>query len=292
MVVTCPRCKTRLKIDESKIKAEGSRFKCPKCSTPLFIKKPAPITEKAPDNKKIIIAHSNPDIINEIQSILSNKGYQVITSSDGIDTMVKTLKELPFAVIIEAALPKIYGFEVCNRLKSRAETKNIKFILVSSIYDKVRYKREPTSLYEADDFIDEHKLSEALLDKINALREKKPAEKEKHIEKPEEKVISEKVEKKPEPARRQLVEDVKPDIDDKVERAKRLARTIISDIYLYNTPRFDNSIKNGTFYSEFSNEIKDGMKLYESRIPEEVRKKGDFFHEVIREFIESKKNYN
>ncbi len=289
MVVTCPRCKTRLKIDEGKIKEEGSRFKCPKCTTSLFVKKPVPVTEKAPDNKKILVAHSNPAIVNEIQSMLSTKGYQVITSSDGIDAMVKTLKELPFVVIIEVALPKIYGFEVCRRLKSRTETKNIKFILVSSIYDKVRYKREPSSLYEADDFIDEHKLSEALIDKITALKEKIPAEKERYIKRPEEKVITEKVEIKPEPEKKPVVEAIKPDTDDKVERAKRLARTIISDIYLYNVPKFENSIKNGTFYSEFANEIKDGMKLYESRVPEEVRKKGDFFHEVIREFIESKK---
>jgi predicted Zn finger-like uncharacterized protein len=289
VVVTCPKCKTRLKIDESKIKAEGSRFKCPKCGTPLLVKKPVPVTEKAPDNTKIVVAHSNPDVINEIDSILSGKGYQVIPSPDGIDAMVKTLKELPFAVIIEAALPKIYGFEVCKRLKSRAETKNIKFILVSSIYDKVRYKREPSSLYEADDFIDEHKLSEVLIDKIAALREAKPPEKKIHIEKPEEKRVSEKAEPKPEPVKKPVPETLKPQLDEKIERAKRLARTIISDIYLYNIPKVEKSVKNDTFYTEFTNEIKEGMKLYESRISEEVRNKGDFFHEAIKDFIESKK---
>ena len=44
--------------------------------------------------------------------------------------MIKALRELPFLVVVEVSLPKIYGFEVCKKLKARAEMKDIKFILV------------------------------------------------------------------------------------------------------------------------------------------------------------------
>ncbi len=103
---------------------------------------------------------------------------QTIIASDGIEAMVKTIRELPFLVIIEVGLPKIFGFEVCKRLKLRPETKGMKFILVSSPYDINRYKRDPESLYEADDYIEEHRLPELLIDSINTLKGRTPEKEE------------------------------------------------------------------------------------------------------------------
>jgi predicted Zn finger-like uncharacterized protein len=289
VVVVCPKCKTRLKIDEGKIKQEGSRFKCPKCGTVLFVKKPVPVSTKEVDKTKIIVAHSNPAIVNEITSLLNKNGYQTITSSDGIDAMVKTIKERPFLVIIEVSLPKIYGFEVCKRLKARTEAKDTKFILIGSIYDKNRYKREPLSLYSADDYIYDHQLSELLMEKVNALKGTKPVEKKAGIEDKAEKPDLEEIEKKEETRLKTGTEITETDLEEKIERARRLARTILSDIYLYNTPRADRAIRNNSFYSEFASEIKEGLKLYDNRIPRDVREKGDFFKETIQYFIENKK---
>ncbi len=51
----------------------------------------------------------------------------------------------------------------------------------------------------------------------------------------------------------------------------------------------EESIKKNSFYAEFATEIKEGKKLYDDRIPVEVRNKGDFFREAIENFIEKKK---
>jgi predicted Zn finger-like uncharacterized protein len=290
VVVICPKCKTKLKVDDGKLTEAGSRFKCPKCSTVLLVKKPQPAQEKPMDNIKILVAHSNPSIINEIVSLLNQNDYETITASDGIEAMVKTIKELPFLAVIEVSLPKIYGFEVCKRLKARPETKWMKFILVSSPYDKNRYRREPESLYEADDYIEEHRITALLIDSINSLRSKKPDEKkEERVGKPTEAPVQKKPEQPIEPAIKPAEKISAPPSDEKIERARRLARTIISDIYLYNTAKADESIRNNTFTSVFIPEIKEGLKLYESRIAQEVRDKGDFFKEVLRDFLENKK---
>ena len=289
MVVVCPKCKIRLKVDEGKLKVEGSRFKCPKCSTFLLVKKPVAVTKKAMDNNKVLISHSNPAVINEITSLLTKNGYQTITASDGIDAMIKAIKELPFLTIIEVSLPKIYGFEVCKRLKLRAETKEMKFMLVTSAYDKKRYKREPASLYDADEYIEDHQISELLTEKINKIRGIKPEEKEERLKKPPEEPVMEKIEQKAEVQIKPEAITGKPLFDEKVERAKRLARTIMSDIYLYNSAKADESIRNNNFYFVFAAEIKEGLKLYENRIPQEVRAQGDFFREAIENFIANKK---
>lgn len=289
MVVICPKCRTKLRVDDGKLSIGGSRFKCPKCSAVLLVKKTPTPPEKHIDNIKILVAHSNPKITDEITSLLKKNGYQAITASDGIETMVKAIKEFPYLAIIEVGIPKIYGVEVCKRLKLRPETRGMKFILVSSAYDKDKYKREPESFYGADDYIEEHLIDSLLIDSVNALRGKETVEKEEKAERPVEEQTKPKIEPKAEPQLQPEGKKVEPSVDEKIERAKRLARTIISDIYLYNTAKAEESIRNNTFSAVFAPEIKEGIKLYESRIPEEVRTLGDFFHEAIRGFVENKK---
>lgn len=318
MVVGCPKCKIKLKIADEKLTPEGVRFKCPKCSAVLLVKKPA--VQIKPLEGKVIVAHENPAIVEKMTDFLTKKGYTVITSNDGIDTMIKAIKELPFLALLDVALPKIYGFELCKRLKERPETKDIKIILICSIYDKTRYRREPNSLHGADDYIEEHHIEDLLMEKIEALQGIKER-KEEVIERPKE-PVPEKPQPSPEkpqpfaemppkieahpplaepqaamPSRPEIKPAVKPEIkkeiktetDDAAEKAKRLARTIIADIYLYSSTKMEEAIKKNTFYTEFASDIKEGTKLYNGRVSQEVKNKGDFFREAIENFIENKK---
>jgi len=296
VVVVCPKCRTKLKVDDTRLSPQGSRFKCPRCSTVLVIKKPAAQEKKALDGKKALIAHSNPSVVENIRTLLAGQGYTTLTAADGIDAMVKALKELPWLGIIEVALPKIYGFEVCKRLKSRPETKEMKFILVPSIYDKTKYRREPVSLYDADNYIEEHDLSTRLIDTVNRLQSGAPAEAETHQQKspvPSAPDISAD-EKKPQPDFGQfqapaakISAEVKG--DEMTEKARRLARTIVNDIYLYNSAKVDEAVRQDKFYAVFAAEVKEGKKLYDNRIPRETRDKADFYKEAIDNFLAAKK---
>jgi predicted Zn finger-like uncharacterized protein len=299
VVVVCPKCRTRLKVDETKLISQGSRFKCPKCSTVLLIKKPAVQEKKSLDDKKILVAHSSASVVEKIKSLLAGEGYAVITSADGIDAMVRALKELPAFGIIEVALPKIYGFEVCKKLKSRSETKEMKLVLVPSIYDKTKYRRDPVSLYGADDYIEEHDLSVRLIEAIKRIksgapaepeiseREPQPAAPKAPAPRPAEWDAAAPIRKAPVAPAPQPAAEVMT--DELVEKARRLSRTIINDIYLYNSAKVDEAVRRGDFYAVFGSEVKEGFKLYESRIPQETRKKADFYREAIDNFLVAKK---
>jgi len=288
----------KLKVADEKLTPEGVRFKCPKCSAILLVKKPA--VHIKPLEGKVIVAHENPAILEKMSSVLTKNGFTVITSNDGIDTMIKTVKELPFLAILDVALPKIYGFELCKRLKERSETKGIKVILICSIYDKSRYRREPNSLHGADDYIEEHHIEDQLMEKISALQGSPRPSPEKPQPSPERpqpfEEVTPKIEVRPPvitPPKTEIKPEAKPELkapaDEAVEKAKRLARTIIADIYLYSSTKMEEAIKKNTFYTEFASEVKEGLKLYNGRISQEVKSKGDFFREAIENFIENKK---
>ncbi|HXX58265.1 MAG TPA: response regulator [Thermodesulfovibrionales bacterium] len=299
MVIICPKCKIRLKIADEKIGSDGTRFKCPKCSTVLLVKKPLPQARPLDENT-VLVAHEDPLIARRIKSILTASGYAVSVAADGIEALVNAAKELPFLILLSVSLPKIYGFEVSERLRKRPETKGMKIILVASLYDKNRYRREPDSLHGADAYIEEYQIEESLLQKVNALKKAFPQEA------PERKgdagegredtgsrfsgetiAESKGTDERPSQPVTEKIKVGQP--DELIEKARRLARTIVSDIYLYSRARVEDSVKNDSFHSAFASELREGLKLYETRISAEVRKMGDFFNEAVTAFIEKKK---
>ena len=300
MVVICPKCKIKLKVDDAKLSTAGSRFKCPKCSTVLVMKKPSPLITKTLDTTKVLVAHSNPEVLETARTLLQDQGYKVVTSTDGIDVMIKALRELPFLVVVEVSLPKIYGFEVCKKLKARAEMKDIKFILVPAIYDRSKYRREPASLYGADDYIEAQDMPVMLIEKINKLvampeessGKTRPSQKPPSPSPEISGIKTEVQEEKPELRQPPAPEEKKPaegKNSEAIEKAKRLSRTIINDIYLYNSAKVMESIKNGSFFAVFAPELKEGQKLYENRISQEIRNSGNYYNDTIEEFISKKK---
>lgn len=323
MLVGCPRCKTKLKVPVEKIAPGGTRFKCPRCAVVLLVKPPK-VTKTVPlDTKKIIVAHAEGPVVERVKAVLEREGYQVLISHDGVDTLVQCLREMPFFMLVDVALPKIYGFEIIKRLRERPETKPMKFILLSSVYDKRRYRREPASLYGADDYLDEHAIEEQLPEKLGLILGKAPKteetpaptvppppERTKTPERPPEKPMESPAPPAPMPPEEPAPPQFKPASADPqqihqppqeaaatpppqgdlmVEKAKRLARTIIADINLYSPEKVDMSLKTNNFYTTFAKELKEGKKFYDSRIPPDVREKGDFFKEAIEGFVEKKK---
>ena len=297
MVVICPKCKVRLKVADEKIALEGTRFKCPKCSTVLLVKRPAARLRPL-DEVKILVAHEEPSIMEKITVILTKSGYTVIPAKDGIEAMVNATKEMPFLAVLGVSIPKIYGFEVCKRLKGRPETKDMKVILIPSVYDMTRYRREPESLHDADDYIEEHLIEGSLIRKIEALRgtppraSAGPSVDTGHIRKEKTEITGTEKENAALAKRgpqKPSGETTQKEKGDEVERAKRLARTIIADIYLYSKAKVDDAIRSDSFHKTFASDLKEGLKLYENRVPAEIRGMGDFFNEAINNFIEKRK---
>lgn len=296
MIVICPKCKIKLKVDDAKIAPQGTRFKCPKCSITLLVKKPVPAAKKDLDKKTILVAHADPATAESIQSILTSEGYRVVLSHDGIDAMAKALRDCPYLAIIDIALPKIFGFELCKRFKTRTELEDMKCILLTAVYDKTKYRREPSSLHDADAYIEEHAITEDLVGTINRLSAPSKEAGSKPADSVSDSVDTRQTPAKDKPASSPVApapeKPVFPDqqpVDEAPEKALRLARTIINDIYLYNTERVNNALKTDSFHTEFASELREGLRLYESRIPDEVRSQGDFFNEAIDTFLTTKK---
>ena len=74
-----------------------------------------------------------------------------------------------------------------------------------------------------------------------------------------------------------------------LEKAKRLARIIVSDIALYNQKKVDDGIRTGTFFELLAPEIEEGRRLFADRFQGQESRAQDFLHQAFSALIESRK---
>jgi hypothetical protein len=67
----------------------------------------------------------------------------------------------------------------------------------------------------------------------------------------------------------------------KPDEAKRLARTIISDIVMYNQQKVKEGIEKDSLFDVLTDELAEGKKYYESMVEEDVRQSTNFFNEAL-----------
>ena len=63
--------------------------------------------------------------------------------------------------------------------------------------------------------------------------------------------------------------------------AKRLARTILSDILLYNQAKVKEGIEKDSLFEVLTDELAEGKKYYETMVDETVRQSTNFFNEAV-----------
>ncbi len=105
--------------------------------------------------QKILVADDEEDIRLIIKFALEDKGYKVITVSDGAEAVAAADKGNIDLIILDAAMPKMDGYEACKKLKKDAKTKNIPVIFLTAIdlhKDKLKSQRVGAVMFIAKPF--------------------------------------------------------------------------------------------------------------------------------------------
>lgn len=66
---------------------------------------------------RILIVDDDPSIRKFIRANLEARGYQVLSAEDGDEAVRIVEKEMPDLILLDIMMPKINGFEVCQRIR-------------------------------------------------------------------------------------------------------------------------------------------------------------------------------
>jgi CheY-like chemotaxis protein/MinD-like ATPase involved in chromosome partitioning or flagellar assembly len=81
---------------------------------------------------KLLIIEDDPTAMRLLEYTLKQRGYQVISTRNGLEGIIAAQKEEPDLIILDIMLPGIDGFEVCKRLRAGAQTAAIPILIVSA----------------------------------------------------------------------------------------------------------------------------------------------------------------
>ena len=119
------------------------------------------------DAPKILIVDDNKENIDLIAYFLKPQNYTLVTAMDGLEALEKVEKERPDIILLDIMLPKMDGFQVCERLKKDPATRFIPIIMITALKelkDKIRGLE-----VGADDFISKPFENVELLTRVKSL---------------------------------------------------------------------------------------------------------------------------
>lgn len=82
---------------------------------------------------KIMLVEDDNNLREIYEARLLAEGYEIVSAKDGEEALALAVKEKPDLIISDVMMPKISGFDMLDILRSTAETKNTKVIMMTAL---------------------------------------------------------------------------------------------------------------------------------------------------------------
>lgn len=93
---------------------------------------PIPTPSPTPPSK-ILIADDNEQNRELLEAYLGGTDYEIEMSFDGVSTLEKVKTFQPDIVLLDIMMPKLSGYEVCQRMKADPATHDIPILMVTAL---------------------------------------------------------------------------------------------------------------------------------------------------------------
>ena len=82
--------------------------------------------------KKILIVDDEPNIVISLQFLMRREGFEVVVARDGEEALDSVEKERPDLMLLDVMMPKINGFEVCERLRKDPSLADMRIVMLTA----------------------------------------------------------------------------------------------------------------------------------------------------------------
>ena len=129
-----------------------------------------PLERLEEGERRVLVVDDDPYYLDIIPTILTREDdYSVLTASTGFDAGAIVVEHNPQLVILDIHLSDMDGRMVCERVKSRAETRNTRILGISGFIDEDEIRE--LADYGFDDFLKKPFEISELADRVQKLFE-------------------------------------------------------------------------------------------------------------------------
>ena len=100
---------------------------------------------------RILIADDNEQNRELLEAYLSGEGHEILMSVDGQQTVEKALSSQPDLILLDIMMPKLSGYEVCQKLRADPATAEIPILMVTALKEMGDIEKAVAA--GADDFL-------------------------------------------------------------------------------------------------------------------------------------------
>ncbi|GAK53670.1 response regulator receiver modulated diguanylate cyclase [Candidatus Moduliflexus flocculans] len=80
----------------------------------------------------VLVVDDYAENVELLKELLVTSGYEVTTAYDGDEALKKVDKRKPDLILLDIMMPKMDGYQVCEALRNKDETKEIPIIFVTA----------------------------------------------------------------------------------------------------------------------------------------------------------------
>lgn len=95
-------------------------------------------TPSRPEREVILLIDDAPDTVRMIAEALDDAGYTVLVATDGATALKRLERITPDAVLLDACMPGMDGFETCRRLKQAPGMRTVPVIFMTGLAETER----------------------------------------------------------------------------------------------------------------------------------------------------------
>lgn len=103
----------------------------------------------SPIQKMVIVVDDDPAILDLVEMVLNEEGYEVMTATNGREALELLAAQQPSIVLLDLMMPVMDGWSFCRAVKGNEATRHLPIIIMSAD----RHLGQKADDISADDFL-------------------------------------------------------------------------------------------------------------------------------------------
>jgi CheY-like chemotaxis protein len=251
---------------------------------------------------RVVVAHEADDLRDAALRVVREMGLEGVGVADGESARALVLAQPPpAALVVDVGLPRVLAYQLVDDVRAAGVPMGV--ILVASVYSRTAYKRRPSSLHGADDYVEQHHVPDQLGEKllrllppgtITAAAEAAASLAARHPVHgaggglPGQREENERIRKAGEG--RLAFRYATP--EEAMARARKLAEVIVADLLLYAGAEVDRARTRAELERLLGNDLAAGRDLLALRVPPEVASAHDYVGAALDAYVNARTGAN
>ena len=93
------------------------------------------------ERKTVLLADDSNTILMMEKMLLARENYNLVIAKDGQEAYDMALSEKPNLIVLDVVMPKLTGFEVCQKLRQQEQTRTTPILLMTTRGEEENVKK-------------------------------------------------------------------------------------------------------------------------------------------------------